>query len=87
MKKLPGLQLVNELTFNEKIQPTAVHLITANSAIPKNLIVSGDKAGQLCIFEFGENDKPAVEIKPQSLIEITTIENLSEKAAVVSGKL
>lgn len=85
MKKLEGLQLINELSFNNQIQPTAVHLITPSESIQKNLIVSGDKAGQVCLFEFGEKTKPSVEFKPQSLIEITIIENMEKFPYIISG--
>lgn len=79
--------MINELSFNNKIKPTAVHLITPSESIPKNLIVSGDKAGQICLFEFGEKTKPSVELKPQSLIEITIIENMEKHPYVISGIL
>jgi hypothetical protein len=85
MKKLEGLQLINELSFNNSIKPTAVHLITESESISKNLIVSGDKAGQVCLFEFGEKTKPSVEFKPESLIEITVIENMEKYPNVITG--
>ena len=85
MKKLEGLQLINELSFNSQIQPTAVHLTTPSESVPKNLVVSGDKAGQICLFEFGEKTKPTIEFKPESLVEITVIENMDQNPYILSG--
>ena len=85
MKKLEGLQLINELSFNRQIQPPAVHLITPSESVPKNLVVSGDKAGQMCLFEFGEKTKPTIEFKPESLVEITVIENMDQNPYILSG--
>jgi hypothetical protein len=86
MKNLGGLSLINELTFHDEMEPTTVHLIPSNSMINNNLILTGDKAGQICLFQFGEQSKPSQEIKPQSITEITVLEHLRESANLISGK-
>ena len=86
---MAGLQLSRSLLVQDELEPTSVHLFPARHGQPRNLVMVGDKAGQISIFDFSEQDDhitPLECLKPEGIIEISCMEHLQQGPYLVVGK-
>lgn len=88
-KKMAGLRPKSSLLTEDSLEPTAVHFFPSSASQQKDLVLVGDKAGQVSLFDFEQKSKlisPVDSLKPEGIIEISCMEHLTQGPFLLVGR-